>query len=72
MGIANMVWPSYGEAFLQLIASVYPGYHASAGIGSVVVGTLYAFLDGAVGGLLLGLLYNALVSRCSCGQTGSG
>jgi hypothetical protein len=57
-GLANLAWPSYGGAFLQLVASIYPGYHATRSLGSVVVGTLYALLDGAVGGLLFGWLYN--------------
>ncbi len=60
-GLANLIWPSYGVAFLQLISSVYPGYHATRGVGSVVVGTLYALLDGAVCGFLFGWLYNRFV-----------
>jgi hypothetical protein len=24
VGVANMIWPSYGQAFLQLCASIYP------------------------------------------------
>jgi hypothetical protein len=60
-GIANAIWPSYAVAFLQVVASIYPGYHASGSLHSLVIGTLYAVLDGAVGGLLLGWLYNSLV-----------
>jgi hypothetical protein len=57
-GIANLIWPAYGVAFLQVVSSVYPGYHATRSLGSVVVGTLYALLDGALCGLLFGWLYN--------------
>jgi hypothetical protein len=57
-GIMNLLWPSYGVAFLHLVSSIYPGYHATRSLGSVVVGTLYAILDGAVCGLLFGWLYN--------------
>jgi hypothetical protein len=57
-GIANLIWPSYGLAFLQLAASIYPGYHATRSLGGLVVGTGYAILDGAVAGLLFGWLYN--------------
>jgi hypothetical protein len=64
---ANLVWPSYGMAFLDLAASIYPGYHAGTGVGSVVAGTLYAVVDGAVGGALFGLLYNFLAPRASDG-----
>jgi hypothetical protein len=58
VGLANLVWPTYGGAFLEVVASVYPGYNASGTIGSVVVGSLYAMLDGAVGGLVFAWLYN--------------
>jgi len=57
-GAANLIWPSYGLAFLQLVASIYPGYHATRSLDGVVVGTGYAILDGAVAGLLFGWLYN--------------
>ncbi|MCH7752888.1 MAG: hypothetical protein IH898_12130 [Planctomycetes bacterium] len=68
-GTANMLWPPYGESFLQLLDSIYPGYHASGSFGSVVIGTLYAIVDGAVGGLVFGLLYNFLVGKCGCHQS---
>ena len=58
VGLANLIWSSYGGAFLELVASIYPGYGASGSIGDVIVGTLYAMLDGAVGGLIFALLYN--------------
>jgi hypothetical protein len=57
-GLANLIWPTYGVAFLQLVSSIYPGYHATRSLGSVVVGTLYALLDGAVCGWLFAWLYN--------------
>lgn len=50
VGIAHMIWPSYGQAFLQLCASIYPGYTPGTGIGSVVTGTIYGLVDGGVGG----------------------
>ncbi len=67
-GLANMQWPPYGEAFLQMIDSIYPGYHMDGTLGSAVVGSLYGVVDGAVGGLIFGLLYNLLVSKCCCGE----
>ncbi len=57
-GIANLIWPSYGIAFLEMLASVYPGYQGTASFGQVIVGTLYGLVDGFVGGLVLGWLYN--------------
>jgi hypothetical protein len=58
VGLANLVWPPYGEAWLQLGQSLYPGYGGPAGIGSVIVVTLYALLDGAVVGAVFAWLHN--------------
>jgi len=63
VGIANLIWPSYGQALLQLCASIYPGYHPSTGVGSVVVGAIYALVDGFIGGAIFGWLYNLLVGE---------
>lgn len=57
-GLANLIWPGYAHEFLQMMASVYPGYHATASFVDVIVGTLYGLLDGAVGGAVFALLYN--------------
>jgi len=58
VGLINLATPSYGVGFLQLLASVYPGYHFSRGAGDLLVGTLYGLVDGAIGGLLFAWLYN--------------
>jgi hypothetical protein len=58
LGVANIIWPSYGQAFLQLCASIYPGYHPGTGFGSVFIGTIYALVDGAICGAIFGGLYN--------------
>jgi hypothetical protein len=62
-GIAHLIWPRYGNAFLQVMASIYPDYEVSQTIDSVIFGTLYGFLDGAVAGLLLAWLYNVFAGR---------
>ncbi|HSS46937.1 MAG TPA: hypothetical protein VLL03_05945 [Burkholderiales bacterium] len=67
-GVANLIWPSYGQAFLELAASIYPGYHAGANIGQVIIGALYGLVDGAVGGFVFGWLYNS-ISHCLPGKT---
>jgi len=59
VGLANLIAPSYGVAFLELGASLYPGYAGPAGFASVITVTLYALLDGAIGGAALAWLYNA-------------
>lgn len=66
IGLANLIWPDYGVAFLQLVASIYPGYNGPVSFGSVVVATGLAFVDGGLGGLLLAVIYNRVA------DTGSG
>lgn len=60
VGFANVIWPGYGQAFLQLVASIYPGYHPGTTFGPVVIATLYGVVDGAIGGALFGWVYNAM------------
>lgn len=65
VGISNLIWPPYGQAFLDLAASIYPGYYAEANFGSVIVGTLYALMDGAIAGAIFAGIYNLLAKRFS-------
>lgn len=58
VGIANVLWPPYGTGFLELMSSVYPGYKVTASFGNVIVGTLYAVVDAAIGGALFAWIYN--------------
>lgn len=58
VGLANLIWPPYGEAWLQLGQSIYPGYDGPGGFGAVIVVGLYALLDGAVAGAVFGWIYN--------------
>ncbi len=58
VGLLNLLWPSYGKIFLELVASIYPGYHPVSSLGQVIVATGYGLVDGAIGGLIFGWLYN--------------
>lgn len=58
VGLCNLIWPSYGVAFLEVMASLYPGYHATASFGQVIVGTLYGIVDGAFAGAVFAWVYN--------------
>jgi hypothetical protein len=57
-GLAGMISTGYGSAFLHVLASVYPGYKAAGTAGDLVVGILYALVDGMLGGLVFAWLYN--------------
>ncbi len=60
--VANLIWGQYGQQFLSLMSSVYPGYHATRSFGDVLVGTGYALVDGFIGGAIFAWVYNRLVS----------
>jgi hypothetical protein len=64
-GLAHLAAPGYGGTLLAVAASMYPGFHGGRDFGDVVVGTLYALVDGGVGGLLLVWLYNAFAGSAS-------
>ena len=63
VSLANLIWPAYGSALLDVAASVYPGYKPGTGIGSVITGTLYALVDEAVAGAIFAWLYNFAARR---------
>ncbi len=63
VGFINLIFGSYGYNFLQMMSSVYPGFHNSRTAAGVVVGTGYALVDGALGGLFFAWLYNVFSSR---------
>ena len=69
VGVFNLIWEGYGQAMLDLIASIYPGYKATASIGDVIVGTLYALLDGVVAGAIFAWLYNIFAGTCAKSAT---
>ncbi len=58
VSLAHWIWPDYGAAFLNLAASIYPGYEPDSTVGSVLIGTLYGLVDGAIGGAVFAWLYN--------------
>jgi hypothetical protein len=62
-GVINLIWRGYGDAFLKIMASIYPGYHATRSIGDLIVGTLYALLDGVICGLVFAWLYNFFIGK---------
>ena len=61
VALLNLILPPYGGAFLALLSSLYLGYDASAGPISVLVGSIYSLIAGAVAGALFGWLYNSFV-----------
>ncbi len=65
VALVNLICGGYGEHFLELLASCYPGYHATRSIVEVLLVTVYAFFDGLIGGAFFAWLYNRLVKSAS-------
>lgn len=63
VGLGNLMWPDYGAAFIEIPRSIYPGFAQTTGLWGVIVGTLYALLDGAIMGLIFGWIYNWFARR---------
>jgi hypothetical protein len=63
VAVAHAIWPSYGGAFLELAASIYSGYDPAPGVESIIIGTLYGLVDGAIAGAAFGWLYNFLARK---------
>jgi hypothetical protein len=61
VGLINLADPSYGAEFLRMMSSVYPGADTAHNIGRVLLGTIYGFVDGAIGGCLFTWLYRLFV-----------
>jgi len=55
----NQFKGGYAAPFLNVVDSIYPGYDMG-GFGSVIIGTLYAFVDGLIGGAIFAWVYNKL------------
>ena len=62
-GVLNATNRRYARRYLELMSSVYPGYRASGSPADLLVGTAYAFGDGAAGGLLYAWLYNRFAGK---------
>jgi hypothetical protein len=63
VSLLNLILPPYGGSLLALLTSLYLGYDPMAGLISVLVGTLYSLISGAVAGGLFGWLYNSFVEK---------
>ena len=60
VSVANMIWPPYGGAFLNVFASVYPGFDPAQGGLSILFGGVIGFIDGFIAGFIFAWLYNRI------------
>ena len=57
--IGAMAWLfNWGTSIIEIVSSLYIGYSATF-IGAVI-GAIWAFIDGFIGGLIISWLYNKL------------
>ena len=64
MGLLSLKSGYIGELF-QVTSSIYPGT-GSTGLG-VLIGLVWGFADGFIGGVLIAWLYNMFSGKC-CGK----
>lgn len=67
--LINLARPEYGMNFLTMMNSVYPWFHSSHRVASIVIGAIDGLIDGAVAGLLFTWLYNTTLDLSSKTQT---
>ena len=66
VGVGNLIWPDYGNDFLMVIVSLYPGYKGDPTFFAVLTAAGYALLDGMIGGALLAFLYIRFSGCSNC------
>lgn len=59
--VGLMAMFNWGGAFVDVMASIYIGYEPTF-LGSLI-GAVWAFFDGAIGGLVFALFYNFFLSK---------
>lgn len=69
IGILLLGWigwlSGWGVAMIEVLGSVYLGYDPT--FWGTVIGGIWAFVDGFIGGIILAAIYNS----CTCGKSRS-
>ena len=63
LGVLNMIFAGYGEAYLKALAAPFPWYDASGGVGDLIIGIVWTLVVGGICGWIFALLYNAFVGK---------
>ncbi len=63
IGVVRLAWPDYGQAFMEVMASIYPGMDSAASFKNALFGAMYGLLDGAIAGALFAWCYNKNVDK---------
>lgn len=64
VGLVNLSNPAYGKTFLEMMGSLYFQPSAAPSMGSVMILTVIALVDGAAGGVFFAAVYNCTLRFC--------
>jgi len=56
LALISMIQGSYGNTLISILSTVYIGYDNT--IPGAVLGSIWAFVDGGIGGYIFALIYN--------------
>ncbi len=56
-GLVALWKPDWGTGFIELLGALYPGVEG-IGLGPVLIATIYALVDGAIGAAFFAWVYN--------------
>ncbi|MBT3339604.1 MAG: hypothetical protein HOM34_03930 [Planctomycetes bacterium] len=63
VGLPSLAGYEYGGPFLEMAASLYPGFAADGTVLDLLIGVVFAVVDGAFAGWMFAWVYNKAVSR---------
>ena len=55
---------TYGISFVASMQTIYIGYAPT--LGGSIIGGLFGFIDGLIGGVIIAWLYNCFLKCCQC------
>jgi hypothetical protein len=62
-GLGHLLRPAFAMDFLAAMSSLYPGFHVARTWVSVIIGTVYGFVDGAISGFIFAWLYDLVTDE---------
>mgnify|MGYP001220481444 CR=1 FL=1 len=67
VGLVRLVLTDYGQPFVEVMASIYPGYSGHGTFFEAIIGALYGGLGGSVLGFTLAWFYSCCPGCCAPG-----
>jgi hypothetical protein len=70
-GLGHFLRSTFGTGFLIAMSSLYPGFHVARTWESVLIGVVWGFVDGAIGGFIFAWLYDLMMDKSMHHHVGS-